>query len=402
MIPIEGIIGYSFQQCQETRPFPCANCVGRNMTCEYPSKEQPHSRSRRQEKEPSPTSLATTSTLESDPLSSSMALGPLSSTFPNTFTTDDMRFFHHFLVFAHPHLPFGSEESWKTLLPVHAHECPHLMHAILSLGATHLSSITPDGAKYNALASAYRGKALRGLSKALDNGDKCNKVELDMLLATSYTLIFQARYMADGLVDFAVMIRGCEILTWRILNKYRESDIFKLLSPEDTYTYVAPQIPLAPYSDPSALEVSINTLGHIRPLLRDNSHRITYQALLGSYKGMQLSIRHGFVAFTAIYDSWRVMDHEEFMAFLDPTNNVSQALLLHYIVLTMMLRPVFNQLSPPRVLRFPKETAAEHQWGCDIYKRLPSEMRLLVDWQAQFIALDKALIENSQSSAVQG
>ena len=274
------------------------------------------------------------------------------------------------------------------------------MHAILSLGATHLSSITPDGAKYNDLAIAHRGKALRGLGQALDNGDKCNKADLDLLLATSYALIFQSRYMADGLVDFAVMVRGCEILTCRILSKYQESHIFKLLGPEDTFAYVASHIPHTPYSDPSALEISIETLGQIQPLLYSNSHRVTYQALLASYKGAKLSIRQAFIGYSAIYESWKMMNHEEFMSFLDPADHVSQLLLLHYIALTAMLRPVFSQLSPPRLLQFASDTAAEHQWGCDIYNRLPPEMRLLVNWQAEFIALDKALIESQSNSSL--
>lgn len=38
------------------------------------------------------------------------------------FTGEDLRFFQHFLLVARPHLPFGSEESWTTLVPAYAHE----------------------------------------------------------------------------------------------------------------------------------------------------------------------------------------------------------------------------------------------------------------------------------------
>lgn len=79
-------------------------------------------RSRRQDKEPSPDPTATTLTPRSEPLPSSTSIVPFSSGLGTKFTTDDMRFFHHFLVFAHPHLPFGSDELWKTQLPVYAHE----------------------------------------------------------------------------------------------------------------------------------------------------------------------------------------------------------------------------------------------------------------------------------------
>lgn len=274
------------------------------------------------------------------------------------------------------------------------------MHAILSLGAAHLSSIKPCGVDYTALSIVHRGKALKGLADALSNADHCSTTELDLLLATTYALIFQARSMADGLADFAIMIRGSGILTCKILSKYRKSEIFKLLRPSDIFAHVASQIPLAPYSDPTALETSIQTLERIQPLLQNNGHHLAYQSLLGSYKGLQFSTRRGFIAYTAIYESWRQMNNQEFMNLLDPTNTVSQILLLHYISVTAMLRPVFNQLIPPRILQFPKDTVVEHQWGCDIYESLPSEIRPLVDWQAQFIATNKALIESGCSSSL--
>lgn len=51
-------------------------------------------------------------------------LGPRPLKVPpmETFTANDLRFFHHFLVVAHPHLPFGSEESWRTVVPAYAHQ----------------------------------------------------------------------------------------------------------------------------------------------------------------------------------------------------------------------------------------------------------------------------------------
>lgn len=276
------------------------------------------------------------------------------------------------------------------------------MHAILSLGATHLSSIVPDGANYTALSIMHRGKALKDLGEKLSIAERSSKTELDLLLATTYILVFQARFMADGLADFAIMVRGCEILTCNILSKYEESELFKLLRPQDIYAYIGTHIPAIPYGNPSALEKSLKALEHIKPLLQSKCHRLTYQALLGSYKGLQRGIRQGFIAYTGIYDSWRLMNNEEFQDLFDPANSVSQMLLLHYISLTAMMRPAFNQLSPPRIRQFPKDAVAEHQWGCDIYGRLPSEMRSLVDWQAQFIAMDMASLESECLDTTEG
>jgi hypothetical protein len=38
------------------------------------------------------------------------------------FSLTDLKFFHHFLVVAHPHLPLGNEEVWVQKIPLFAQE----------------------------------------------------------------------------------------------------------------------------------------------------------------------------------------------------------------------------------------------------------------------------------------
>ncbi|KAE8419466.1 hypothetical protein BDV36DRAFT_138126 [Aspergillus pseudocaelatus] len=389
-------------KCQETQPHPCANCIGRNMLCIYPSKDQSlrrrHAsplggRYRRQ----LPRSHASSSSYATTPSSSTesaVALSSHQSVVPHTFTADDLRFFHHFLIVAYPHLPFGSEHLWKTSLPASAHECPHLMHAILCLGATHLSLVTPDGSRYTTLAVIHRGQALRTLGNELVKGDQCGKTELDLMLATVYALTFQANYMADGLFDFAIMVRGCGIITRRILNKYKGSDMFTLLTSDVIITDIVPQLPHTPYADTEDLNRSIETLENIEPLLVSNGHRNAYRALLDTYHALKSSARDGFVAFTGFYDDWGRMSNREFMEFLDPGNYVSRLLFLHYVVVSIMLRPVFRVLRKPRLLVCLKDELPLLQRGVYIYECLPCEVRGLVEWQFRFITLDRASIED--------
>lgn len=103
------------------------------MRCIYPSKEQSL---RRQHASPFggrnrrqlPWNYESSSGYTT-PQSSSESVVTLSSHHPalsHTFTADDLRFFHHFLIAAYPHLPFGSEDLWKTSLPASAHEVSFL------------------------------------------------------------------------------------------------------------------------------------------------------------------------------------------------------------------------------------------------------------------------------------
>ncbi|KAE8151633.1 hypothetical protein BDV25DRAFT_128612 [Aspergillus avenaceus] len=360
-------------KCQETRPHPCTNCVSRKMLCLYPARQkilQGGSGASRNDSHRGPQPPAT-------PLRSQSEITP------HAFSGDDLRFFHHFLTIAYPHLPFGSEILWKTFIPASAHECPHLLHAILSLGATHLSLIVPTGSKYTTQAVTHRGKAMKALGNALARGDQCSTTDLELMLATAYALTFQANYMTDGLLDFAVMVRGCAVITRKILNKHTESDMFKLLSPEAITNNVISQIPLTRYADPGALITSIETLELIQPLLVNGCHKTTYQALLSCYQGMQRSAREGFIGLTGIYMSWEQMEHQEFMEFLDEENHVSRALFLHYITIQIMMRPVFYLLRAPRPCEFAKDELPMHQWASRIYGCLPSPVRELVEWQAR-------------------
>ncbi|KNG83718.1 hypothetical protein ANOM_007848 [Aspergillus nomiae NRRL 13137] len=235
------------------------------------------------------------------------------------------------------------------------------------------------------------------LGNELSKGDQCSKTELDIMLATVYALTFQAHYMADGLVDFAIMVRGCSIITRRILNRHKGSDMFKLLTSDAILTNTLPRIPPTPYTDTENLNTSIETIQSIEPLLACESHHNAYTALFNTYNALKRSARDGFVAFTDFYDDWGRMSNQEFMEFLDPGNYVARLLFVHFVVASIMLRPVLRALKEPRLLAFPKEELPLLQRGLDIYECLPSEVRGLVEWQYRYITLDKALLESSSS-----
>ncbi|QKX53002.1 uncharacterized protein TRUGW13939_00073 [Talaromyces rugulosus] len=321
-----------------------------------------------------------------------MESGSPSHMSPETFTGHDLRFLHHFLITAYPHLPFGSEDLWKTSLPAYAHQCPHLMHAILSLGASHLSLISPRADEYTPLALSHRGRALKYLGDALATVDQCTKTDLDLILATTYALTFQANYMTDGLVDFAVMVRGCTTVTRKIRSQDQERDMFRLLMSEVIYARVCSQLPSTPCWDIDILEMSIEALEGIRPLLEANGHRINYHAILNIYRCMRISGRQGFIALSEFYNGWGSMDYQEFMDFLDPGNHVSRLLLIHYVAVTIMMKPVFSTFKPS-MRETPKDTLANHQWGIGIYRGLNAKFRGLVELQYRFIVTDKAWIE---------
>lgn len=94
------------------------------MACVYPSKDQISRRRRPISNEASHRRQeqgheSITSTSEASVLTGWKNPSNYS---PGTFSAADLRFLHHFLITAYPHLPFGSEDIWQTSLPAYAHE----------------------------------------------------------------------------------------------------------------------------------------------------------------------------------------------------------------------------------------------------------------------------------------
>jgi hypothetical protein len=87
-------------KCQETRPM-CGNCDKSGIPCQYP--KALHSA-------PSPISVSVPSPI----------MQPQAT--PTVFSMVDMRYFHHFLVRAYPHLPVGSDSIWTLQIPAYAHK----------------------------------------------------------------------------------------------------------------------------------------------------------------------------------------------------------------------------------------------------------------------------------------
>jgi hypothetical protein len=275
------------------------------------------------------------------------------------------------------------------------------MHAILCLGASHLSLISPSGASYTAMAVEHRGKALKYLSSALASPNPPTRTELDLIVATTYALTFQASYMTDGLIDFAFMVRGCSIVTRYLVEQYQSSEMFKLLMPNDIYAHVWPLLSAEPFHSPEMVDACIETLEGIQPLLlqQDDTPRyLTYNAILSTYQAMKISAQQAFLAFTFIYSSWEHMTDREFIEFLDPGDPVSSLLLIHFVTATIMMRRIFEALRLDQV-NTPRDALANHHWGIHRYESLPAKFRGLVEWQYKFITADKAFIESGQWAA---
>lgn len=290
-------------KCGEQKP-QCANCVLKGLDCIYPTGEQAKRRERERDRESAATSLTKRN------------VGGITGGSPTTatFSMLDMRFFHHFLTTAYPHLPLGNDHVWVNEIPQFAESHAYLMHALLSLGASHLARLT--GSDYRKESLTHRGAAIAGLNAALSQQKQPAHSpspphrygDSDAMLAACYALTFQASYMGDGLADFITMVRGCALTTGKIQDEAWPTAFN--LQPNWHYKVMAPRLANLPRVNHLLLESGLAALDEVRSLLladpaADRTVECDFhEALVDVLEALSESPQEGYLRFAGLYAVW--------------------------------------------------------------------------------------------------
>ncbi|KPI37317.1 uncharacterized protein AB675_1534 [Cyphellophora attinorum] len=274
----------------------------------------------------------------------------------------DLRFLHHFLTIAYPHLPAGNDSIWQHEIPQIAETRPYLMHALLGLGGSHLAmmSITPvkilttpeaslatstkaavtsslsnidlDKPSSSDMANRalhHRSIALSGLNHAITTND-WSQASVDAMLATTYALTFQATYLSDdGMIDFMTMVRGCALITSKI-EENRAKSTFAL----DPLAHI--NMLQEKLGDSTDIDLGIDlVLGRTRAirtwlaeglrLLKDVHELCSYSsqtesvvlkrnldALIHALEGLEIGPLEAWKRYAEIYTVWWICDGAEF------------------------------------------------------------------------------------------
>ncbi|RMD39533.1 hypothetical protein DV735_g5590, partial [Chaetothyriales sp. CBS 134920] len=351
-------------KCGEQKPH-CTNCLIKGLKCLYPALNV----HKKREAPPVP-----------------LAKRALSSMSPaaTTFTILDMRFFHHFLTTAYPHLPLGNDHIWVNEVPLLAEGQDYLMHAILSLGASHLGRLT--GVDYRKEALTHRGFAIAGLNQALSQPAK-NFGQADAMLAACYALTFQASYMGDGLYDFITMVRGCALTTVKI--KQEQATTAFNLEADSHYKIMAPRLNRLPSVNPGLAAEGIEELEKFRAYLVTQLDKNFHQALQNVLRSLLVSPRSGYQEFIGIYSIWYDLGHDSFRAFLDPDNIAAQLLLAYFIALQMIMVPLAAYEWPQRANSSQaKVLYGAVEWAQGIFYRLDNTaVSQYLMWPKQIVGI---------------
>src|SRR5271163_494698 len=171
------------------------------------------------------------------------------------------------------------------------------MNAILALGASHLTRVTP-GEDYTTQAIVHRGHAIEGLNKALNKIDRTYG-ESDAMLAACYALTFQASHMGDGMIDFITMVRGCALVTEKV--KQEGSTIAFNIERDAHLRIMSPRLDDLPDVDGDIVASGISCLTQVQHLLETSIEQQFHSAILNVLLSLQQSPRDGYIIFLYLY-----------------------------------------------------------------------------------------------------
>lgn len=102
-----------------------------------------------------------------------------------------------------------------------------LAHAVLGLGASHLSQ--HGGADYTSQALQHRITAMKLVNEQLDK-PPAKPADADALLAAIICLVTQSSLLPDSMVDYITTTRGGNLVATSMITNYEKS-IFKYFTP---------------------------------------------------------------------------------------------------------------------------------------------------------------------------
>lgn len=274
------------------------------------------------------------------------------------------------------------------------------MHALIALGASHLTRVSPQR-DYSTMAIIRRGQAIKGLNDALAQAN-CSYGESDALLAACYALTFQASYMGDGMADFITMIRGCALVTTQI--KESRSLTAFTLGPDMHLRVMEPRLSSLPQLDPTFLIPAIPSTQALLPFLSTPTDHAFHTGLLSVLHSLlHESPQAGYLAFMSLYGTFPDMSHDQFNVFIDGANVASQLLMAHFVALQLLMVPLTLRESPERADPAKSRVLLGMvEWGERIVRRAQEDVRAYLEWPGRIVGLVRREVEVLQEGVICG
>jgi hypothetical protein len=269
---------------------------------------------------------------------------------------------------------------------IDSHGCAkhdYLLHAMLALGASHLTLCATETPDYSSQALSHRVQSINALNQALCR-PCASKAEGDARFATVMALTFQSAYMREGMLDFLSMVRGCIVISGTAMPPLEQS-AFHTFSTHGHQQSVR----LMHSDDPTdqrgfgnddeegfanrGLE-SVRALGH----LCRSVFEVKYLAILEDVlERSKVSYVDSYSDLCVAYYVFEQPSHEEFRSFIDPTNYVAQILISHFFLMEWVIG---CHALEPIIEAFPFRGIIASAWIHEVAERLPDAYEPYIRW----------------------
>ncbi|KAK1766589.1 c6 transcription factor [Phialemonium atrogriseum] len=339
-------------KCPEGRP-ECQHCSRMGLACVYPPPPKIHA------------TLPATPTAGLD--------------------LDHLRFFHHFLVSAHPPLPSGVSTVWHSVAAL-AHEYEFLASAILALSAQHLTLL--GGGDFSVQSLSLRVSAISGLNDALSR--PCvTPADADARYAAVVALTFQSSYMDDAMMEFLALLRGWMLVSTALVPD-PERSIFGGFT-RDAFVRsmrmrVVEELGGAAGCD-GVVEDFCASLRVVAPRCQSVAE-LKYLAMMESIaQKIKISPLDACLEIVPCYAMTNKMTAEEFSAFTDPQNYIAQILLAHFFMLDYILE-MYAFGSDAKPFAFQKQVT--QAWVIRAAEKLPISYQKYMIWPLGLAKMEMA------------
>ncbi|KAM0426802.1 hypothetical protein ACHAPT_008118 [Fusarium lateritium] len=258
---------------------------------------------------------------------------------------------------------------------------------MLGLGASHLGLLTPTDYKKTALK--HRVTAIRELNSHLSKPN-ISKQGAEAAFAAMLVLTFQSSYMADGMVDFLTMVRGCWLVGYGSVGDL-EQTIFKNFARASYYEKIialAHQDETFHYLDILIANQFCANVRRIAPFCKSVAE-LRYLAHMEKIASLAATDpAESYRELSFFYDGLGDLTSNEFSHFVDPQNHVSQLVIMHILVLDfVMSKKSVDEFGKTGIGRkgYDCRRAMSKVWIEEIQGRLPVKYQEYAEWPVRFI-----------------
>lgn len=277
------------------------------------------------------------------------------------------------------------------------------MHAMLALGASELARANRYAlVEYDMLQ--HRGRAILGLKAAIEDAKAWQQTgHADAVLATCYSLTFQAAHLPDALHDFGLFVQGCALAT----EKIRQSGIPTSLNVDPRW----PQRKLAAaleHLQSKSLDVPLvsRALMGIDQVLAQTTSPFCHafgRAMQQTMGGFRESAAKGFLLSSLSYNSWYELGSGLLQAFQDPHDQTPMILGAYFvgdIAMSKTIIPLHLFPDTPRA-HLPAATLKQMgSWVEAITATVSGSQQNLLAWPNEMIARIDALLQDVEFSPI--